>query len=210
MITEIEKHFPTQSRLSVKSGWMAIAGGILYNARWLWELSEGRVKHIIYPPTAATQYFFIVQLLFLVVLVSLYRNFREDRPVRTGTLVASVGLVWSSLVTLPEAWGIPGDWSLYSLPGLAAFVVGTLLAGVGLKKVPTAYPHGVMLLWIGVLRGLAVLASILLFDQLGRGLAARQIASLASNFLLLAEGMGWIYLGVYLLRGYKPLHRSDL
>ncbi|WP_247232126.1 hypothetical protein [Telluribacter sp. SYSU D00476] len=210
MITEVEKKSSAPARLTTPSGWLSIVGGVLYNARWIWELSEGRVKHMGYPPTPATQYFFLVQLLFLVVLISLYRHFRDVRTIRYGLLIASVGLVWDSLIRLLESIELSAPWDLYSYPGLAAFLTGTLVTGLALNRIPPVRSQGVMLLWIGVLHTLAGLASVLLYYQLGGGLAANQISSLASNFLLIAEGMGWIYLGIFLVRGYKPLQHTKL
>lgn len=178
------------------TGLAFILAGLLYSARWLWELSEGILKHMQYPPNGATQFFFIVKLLLIAGLLRLYRQTGGIKTARFGLLAACLGLGWSATTRTIEAFGASGPWGLYSAPGLVLYGVGLSVAGAGLLPSDTLSSTGRKLIVIAGLTFLGGLSAMLLFNLLGRSHAANVVASVSANIFFIAEGLVWIWLGI--------------
>ncbi|MBC5991858.1 hypothetical protein [Pontibacter cellulosilyticus] len=186
------------------SGFAAVMAGFLYSFRWLWELWEGTLKNMNYPPSLVTQFFFLLKILMIMTLLGVYRQAKPHKAAQYGLLASCVGLAWTSITRTAEAYGASGPWGLYSSPGLLMFFAGLLTAAVVLMRSELNAPLGKALSVIGMFSFLGSLSSVLLFNILGRDLEANHTASAIANLFLVAEGIGWVYLGVKLWKAPIP------
>lgn len=181
------------------SGIAAIAAGIMYSSRWIWEIAEGVLKHKQYPPSFMTQNFFVVKLLLIIALLGVFQTAAKGRLSRSGIIVACFGLAWMAVTRTFEAYGASGPWGFYSSPGLLFFFLGLLTAGLIMAKEKPYEIAGRILMAISVFFFSGGLTSALLFNLLGRDEKANEAASYVANLLLISEGICWIILGVYLV-----------
>jgi hypothetical protein len=201
---------PSTDALISSAGLSAVLAGLCYTFRWIWELSEGILKNKQYPPTIVTQNFFLIKVLLMVALAGIYQLTKQARPARIGFLAALSGLLWTSVTGTAEAYGAPGAWGFYSSPGLLLFIAGSFTLGLSASKARLSSAIGYLLMVVATAHFLGSVASMLLYNVLGRTDAANATASYVANWFFMAEGACWIVSGFLLLSAHKGVEKSGL
>jgi hypothetical protein len=176
----------------------ATVAGLLYAARSWHVLAERQLDHMRHAYTADSRAFLAVPLLMAVVLLGL-RGAAAGARARDALTLAVGGLLWEGTGRALEAWGAPGAWGFYSSPGMAATFVGVLAGGWSFARSTGTRGVGWTLVAVALLRLGGGLASMVLFNVLGRTEAANWAATVAGRSLHLAEAAGWMVLGVLML-----------
>jgi hypothetical protein len=187
-------------QLKTIPAYAAAIAGVLFTARYIYHLFEGTLHYQAQKPAFFLQSFFIVQLLMITALIGLSKSFNNASKLKRLIPLACGGLFWIALTRTIEAYGAGGPWGLYGSPGLVAFCVATLMAGIRINKANPSRVEEKTLITIAVFQIIGSFGSLVFYNLLGAGAAANKVASIILQLAMIGEGIAWVRLGKTMLR----------